>query len=151
MSRDALVVGINDYSYEGLGKLTAPAQDAEAIAKLLEDYGDFKVTRLPAVKDKPNNTIRIGQKTSVMTTQLEEAIVQLFKPKGKMPETALLYFSGHGLRKDRGIQEGFLAASDVNPEQGNWGLSLQWLRRLLQASEVKQQIIILDCCYSGKC
>lgn len=32
MSRDALVVGINTYSYERLTALTAPAEDAEAIA-----------------------------------------------------------------------------------------------------------------------
>ncbi|BAT53429.1 peptidase C14, caspase catalytic subunit p20 [Nostoc sp. NIES-3756] len=152
MSRDALVVGINNY--EKLGKdlinLTAPAKDAEAIAKLLEDYGEFKVKRLPEVKNTENGKIRIGEKTSVKTTQLEEAIIQLFTPKGKPPETALLYFSGHGLRKDRGIQEGYLAASDVKPTEGIWGISLQWLRRLLQESQVRQQIIILDCCYSGE-
>lgn len=151
MIRDALVVGINTYSYERLPRLTAPAIDAEAIAKLLERYGQFNVKRLPSVKDKENNTARVGQKTSVTLTQLEEAIVQLFKPEGKnAPDTALLYFSGHGLRKNRGIQQGFLATSDVNPDLGNWGLSLQWLRQLLQDSEVKQQIIWLDCCYSGE-
>ncbi|PAX45807.1 caspase family protein [Brunnivagina elsteri] len=148
MSRDALVVGINTYSYERLSNLTAPAQDAEAISKFLEEYGEFNVKRLPAVKDKQNNTIRVGQKTQVSLTQLEEAIVQLFKPEGKnIPDTALLYFSGHGLRKSRGgIHQGFLAPSDVNPDLANWGLSLQWLRQLLQESEVKQQIIWLDCC-----
>ncbi|MFS0519599.1 pentapeptide repeat-containing protein [Nostoc sp. UIC 10607] len=151
MIRDALVVGINTYSYERLPSLTAPAIDAEAIAKLLERYGQFNVKRLPSVKDKENNTVRVGQKTSVTLTQLEEAIVQLFKPEGKnAPDTALLYFSGHGLRKSRGIQQGFLATSDANPDLGNWGLSLQWLRQLLQDSEVKQQIIWLDCCYSGE-
>jgi hypothetical protein len=31
MSRDALVVGINSYTYERLSSLTAPAQDAEAV------------------------------------------------------------------------------------------------------------------------
>jgi hypothetical protein len=35
MSRDALVVGINTYSYERLTALTAPAQDAEAICRTL--------------------------------------------------------------------------------------------------------------------
>ncbi len=150
MSRDALVIGINTYSYERLNNLTAPGQDAEAVAKLLENYGDFKVTRLPAVKDKQNNTIRVGQKTKVTLTQLKEAIVRLFKPNGKPPDTALLYFSGHGLREDLGISQGFLASSDANPDMGNWGLSLQWLRRLLQESEVRQQIIILDCCYAGE-
>ncbi|BAZ42706.1 pentapeptide repeat-containing protein [Calothrix sp. NIES-4101] len=151
MSRDALVVGINTYSYERLSNLTAPAQDAEAVAKLLENYGDFNVKRLPAVKDKENSTIRVGQKTQVTLTQLEEAIVQLFKPEGRnIPDTALLYFSGHGLRKNQGIQEGFLATSDTNPDVGNWGLRLKWLRELLQESEVRQQIIWLDCCYSGE-
>jgi uncharacterized protein YjbI with pentapeptide repeats/energy-coupling factor transporter ATP-binding protein EcfA2 len=152
MSRDALVVGINTYSYERLKDLTAPAQDAEAVAKLLENYGEFNVKRLPAVKDKQNNTIRVGQKTGVTLTQLEDAIAQLFKPEGRnIPDTALLYFSGHGLRKSRGgIHQGYLATSDVNPDLGYWGLSLQWLRQLLQESEVKQQIIWLDCCYSGE-
>ncbi|WP_180967085.1 hypothetical protein [Fischerella thermalis] len=32
------------------------------------------VKRLPAVKFKQNNTIRVGQKTGVTLTQLEEAI-----------------------------------------------------------------------------
>ncbi len=148
MSRDALVVGIN--TYDRLKCLNAPAADGEAIAQILQQYGEFRVTRLPAVKDKENETIRIGKQTKVSLTQLERAIVQLFKPDGKPPDTALLYFSGHGLRKNIGIQEGFLATSEVNPDAGNWGLSLQWLRRLLQESEVRQQIVILDCCYSGE-
>ena len=149
MSRDALVVGIN--TYERLKSLEAPSRDAEAMAQLLEKYGEFKVTRLPAVKDKLNNTTRVGQKTKVTLTQLEEAIIQLFKPEGKhIPDTALLYFSGHGLRKNKGIQEGFLATNDVNPEVGNWGVRLKWLRELLQESPVRQQIIWLDCCHSGE-
>ncbi|WP_223270023.1 nSTAND1 domain-containing NTPase [Nostoc sp. 'Peltigera membranacea cyanobiont' 213] len=150
MSRDALVVGINTYSYEGLKPLKAPAQDAEAIAQLLEKYGDFKVTRIPAVKDKENNKIRVGKQTKVAHTDIENAIVQLFKPEGHPPDTALLYFSGHGLRKKAGIEEGYLGTSDVNPQLGCWGLSMQWLRRLLQESPVRQQIVILDCCYGGE-
>jgi Caspase domain len=151
MIRDALVVGINTYQYERLSNLTAPALDAEAVAKLLENYGEFNVKRLPATPDKENNIPRVALGRKVTLTQLEAAIVQLFKPEGRnIPDTALLYFSGHGLRKNQGIQEGFLATSDTNPDEGKWGLPLQWLRRLLQESEVRQQIIWLDCCYSGE-
>ncbi|HAX76296.1 MAG TPA: hypothetical protein DCY88_10755, partial [Cyanobacteria bacterium UBA11372] len=147
MSRDALVVGINTYG--NLQRLDAPAEDAEAIAQLLTDSGEFRVKRIPeAVTD---DTVQVGRKTKVTLTELEEALVQLFLPQGKtIPDTALFYFSGHGLRKNRGIQEGFLATSDVNPDLGNWGLSLQWLRRLLEESPIRQQIIWLDCCYSGE-
>jgi len=147
MSRDALVVGIN--TYERLSSLQSPSEDAEGIAQLLSEHGDFRVKRLPAVKKE--GSIRVGQKTKVTFTQLEKALVELFMPEGdQIPDTALLFFSGHGLRKNLGIQEGYLATSDVNPDQGNWGLSLQWLRRLLQESPVRQQLIWLDCCYSGE-
>jgi hypothetical protein len=151
MDRDALVVGINLYEFEQLSSLKAPAADAEEIAQLLTQTGSFRVRRLPEVKHQETNATRVGRKTRVTLTQLEEALVQLFKPAGNhIPETALFYFSGHGLRKDRGIQEGFLATSDVNPPQNNWGLRLKWLRELLQESPIRQQIVWLDCCYSGE-
>jgi len=151
MSRDSLVVGINTYDYTRLGNLKTPAEDAEAIARILNTYGDFRVRRFPEIIDRETNATRVGRKTKVTLAQLEEALVQLFKPPGEhVPETALFYFSGHGLRKDRGIQEGFLATSDVNPDLNNWGLRLKWLRELLQESPVKQQIVLLDCCYSGE-
>jgi hypothetical protein len=150
MSRDALVVGINTYQFEAWN-LKTPGENAEAIAQILERYGGFRVKRLPEVKDKANNSIRVGQKTKVTSTQLEDELVRLFKPEGEyFPDTALLYFSGHGLRKDRGIRGGnYLVTSDVNPDLNNWGVSLQLLRQLLQESPVRKQIIWLDCCYAG--
>ena len=149
MVKDALVVGINHYKYEGLPNLKAPSRDAEAIAQVLENYGEFQVKRMPeAIKqEKPV----VGKTLEVSLAQLKQALVQLFKPEGKqVPDTALFYFSGHGLRQDLGIQEGFLATSDVYPDLEFHGLSLQWLRRLLQESPVRQQVIWLDCCHSGE-
>jgi len=147
MSRDALVVGINNYQY--LPVLQTAGQDAEAIAHRLQADGDFRVTRLPEVVQDGQS--RVGSKTFVTLAELEAALVRLFKPKGgSVPHTALFYFSGHGLQKDAGIQEGFLATSDVNPSVGIYGLSLFWLRRLLQESPVRQRIILLDCCHSGE-
>lgn len=147
MSRDALVVGINTYQY--LPSLKAPAQDAEAIAQQLHQYGEFRVHRLPEVihEGKP----QVGRKTSVTLRELEAALINLFKPKGSnVPQTAVFYFSGHGIQREAGIQEGYLALSDSNPDQGFYGLSLFWLRRLLQESPVRQRIIWLDCCHSGE-
>lgn len=147
MSRDALVVGIN--AYQNLPSLQAPAQDAESIARCLENFGECRVVRLPEAitHQKPAISLR----GIVTTPMLEEALIKLFKPAGKnIPQTAIFYYSGHGLQRQAGIQEGYLATSDVNPTAGQYGLSLHWLRRLLQESPVRQRVILLDCCNSGE-
>jgi WD40 repeat protein/flagellar biosynthesis GTPase FlhF len=149
MTRDALVVGINNYPE--IGDLPKPAGDAEAIAQLLETYGDFRVVRrLPEAKIGGNPCV--DPDGEVTFKELQEAIANLFNPEGEAPETALLFFAGHGLRESSGgITEGFLASSDSDPSVGFRGLSLQWLRRLLQQKNtVRQQIIWLDCCHSGE-
>ena len=150
MARDALVVGINTYQYSGLPNLNSPALDAEAIAVLLEQYGDFRVTRLPEAIS-PAGQPYVSQGFELGLDNLEKALEKLFMPEGRsIPDTALFYFSGHGLRKKRGVSEGFLASSDCDPQKSFWGLSLRWLRELLEASPIKQQIILLDCCHSGE-
>lgn len=147
MSRDALIVGINTYQY--LAELQAPAHDAESIALCLESFGECRVTRLPEaiIQQKP----AVSQRSVVTTADLEAALIKLFKPAGKtIPQTAIFYYSGHGLQRQAGIQEGYLATSDANPAAGHYGLSLHWLRRLLQESPVQQRVILLDCCNSGE-
>lgn len=147
MSRDALVVGVNTYRY--LPELQAPAHDAEAIAQTLQAHGEFRVHRLPEAIQSGQPCI--GQTTPVTLRSLETALVNLFKPRGSnIPQTALFYFSGHGIQKEAGINEGYLAVTDSQPEVGFYGLSLFWLRRLLQESPVRQRIVILDCCHSGE-
>jgi len=150
MARDALVVGINTYQYSGLPNLNSPALDAEAIAVLLEQYGNFRVTRLPEAIS-PAGQPYVSQGFELGLDNLEKALEKLFMPEGRsIPDTALFYFSGHGLRKKRGVSEGFLASTDCDPQKSFWGLSLRWLRELLEASPIKQQIILLDCCHSGE-
>ncbi|MEO1388219.1 MAG: caspase family protein [Cyanobacteria bacterium J06634_6] len=147
MSRDALIVGINQY--QSLPGLNAPAADAEAVAARLQTQGEFRVQRMPEVIK--NKKATVGYRRGVTSQMLEESLIQLFKPKGKnVPNTALFYFSGHGLQREAGIQEGYLATSDTDPGKGNFGISLNWLRRLLQQSPVRQIIVILDCCHSGE-
>jgi len=156
MRRDALVVGVNQYPClketptSKAKNLTTPAGDAEAIAQLLEHYGDFQVQRLPA--SNRDGKLRVDSEKLPKAADLQEAITELFHPKGlQVPETAILFFAGHGLRRSLdGTTEGYLATSDVNPRKGLWGLSLRWLRQLLQESPVRQQIIWLDCCHSGE-
>ncbi|MEM9264701.1 MAG: pentapeptide repeat-containing protein [Cyanobacteria bacterium P01_F01_bin.13] len=149
MSRDALIVGINSYQY--LQTLKAPATDAEAIAQRLAQDGEFKVWRVPEKIDPTNGNRPVVSATQVVSQlQLEKSLKQLFRPgSSQAPETALFYFSGHGIPDEDGFDQGYLAASDTNPRNLRSGLSLRWLQWLLSESQVKQQIIWLDCCHSG--
>ena len=98
MSRDALIVGINSYLWEGLANLTSPAHDAEAIAQRLSQHGDFYVKRMPEFLDPfEENVRRVAHNQDLTVAQLEAALEQLFYPEGNsIPDTALFYFSGHG-------------------------------------------------------
>lgn len=151
MSRDALIVGINNYQY--FPTLRAPAVDAEAIATCLEQHGNFnKIQRMPELIEQTNGnkTSAISSTQTVSRRHLKKAIKQLFRPGStQAPETALLYFSGHGMQDTEGYNKGYLAASDTNPDDPDSGISLRWLQWLLSESEVKQQIVWLDCCHSG--
>lgn len=145
--RQALVIGINEYP-DG-DSLSTAAQDAEKIAQLLEKYGSFEVHRLP-IYDKRE----VSQDLFVTSPELEAAITQLFQPKsGIIPETALLFFAGHGWRSEKdGQPEGFLVTSDAlfehDSEDGLF--SLKSLHQILKDSPVRQQIVWLDCCHSGE-
>ncbi|MFN6519466.1 MAG: caspase family protein [Nostoc sp. CreGUA01] len=154
-NREALVVGINKYPVfldeKGQSKhLVNPANDAEEIAKILEENGNFKVQRLPEKQDeKSNRGVDPVQKTAQQVTVevLEKAITCLFNDTTL--DTALIFFAGHGLYKKTGeVIESFLATSDANKKE-KWGVSLRWLREILQKSPVRQQIVWLDCCHSG--
>ncbi|MGB3495295.1 MAG: pentapeptide repeat-containing protein [Elainellaceae cyanobacterium] len=150
MSRDALVVGINTYTH--LKSLKAPATDAEEIAKILETDGDFQtVRRLPeAIAQTDSNQPVVGETLEVSQLQLKKALKQLFRPdSSQAPDTALFYFSGHGIPDTEGYDKGYLATSDTHPSILETGVSLRWLQWLLSESPVKQQIIWLDCCHSG--
>ena len=155
MKREALVVGINSYPLLSLAlsrdaNLTTPATDAEAIAQLLEKYGQFHVTRLPEIYLEGER--QVDSQGEVITEQLEAAIANLFTPPDKisLPDTALLFFAGHGQRYQHPgeIFEGYLATSEASPYKH--GLSMRWLQDLLKKSPVRQQIVWLDCCHSGE-
>lgn len=145
MSRDALVIGINKYTDKD--NLNNPANDAEAIAQLLETQGGFTVKRLPCIQVE--GKLCIDDNGAVGFEELKDAIVKLFNQK---TDTALLFFAGHGMRQSFGddIGASYLASSDVNPSFNNWGLSIGILCKLLQRSKIKQQVVWLDCCYSGE-
>ncbi|MEB3311110.1 MAG: pentapeptide repeat-containing protein [Snowella sp.] len=141
----ALIVDIQTY------QVLPPFPDEMAkysqLRQYLSEYGNFKVRSLPHGNRAASPEVNM-ERMPVTQKELENAILHLFHPHGdRVPQTALLYFTGHALRKNQGIVEEFLATSDVNPAQGSWGISLQWLQAIIQSSPIPQILIWVDYCY----
>ena len=153
-NRKALVIGINRYPELNDGHLKVSADDAEAIAQLLGTYGHFHpIYRFPEgfLQDRGDLYPCVAPThdlNNFTTEDLKTAIEKLFKPQTDIPHTALLFFAGHGLFNDNGKL--VLATSEAGYPNQEWGISLEWLCGLLKDSPVKQQIVWLDCCYSGE-
>jgi WD40 repeat protein/energy-coupling factor transporter ATP-binding protein EcfA2 len=141
MPRHALVVGIGQ-NLPPLGNLSKAVGDAEAIATVLETYGDYRVQRL------------IG---NVNQRQLIDGL-KLFLERVKDGGQGFLYYTGHGLpiSDEVGKPKPWLIPSDCVVlvqdgkaiEQSN-GLSFAGFSTLVQEAKAGELVILLDCCHSG--
>ncbi|MGJ3253353.1 MAG: caspase family protein, partial [Elainellaceae cyanobacterium] len=158
MVRYALIIGITNYSSPYLPPLSKAAKDAEAIAHLLERYGDFQqVVRVPSAWSKTQQRERVSTKQLLSGAELGREL-QTFLLERAANQDALIYFSGHGLTvtDSLGQREGYLAASDCQIEGTNgkvtaqqYGISLDSLNRLIQRSTLSSLFVLLDSCHSG--
>lgn len=129
--RKALVIGIGNI--EDM-KLEGAINDANAIATTIATNGDgspnFHVKLITDIKNKVNKS------------DLKGLIKDLFEGEH---ETALFYFSGHGLLNNLG---GCIVTSDC--KNNDEGILMDEILILANNSKIKNKIIILDCCNSGK-
>jgi len=125
--RKALIVGINNYPK---APLCGCVNDASAFSAIIETNGD----------GSPNFDVRLV--TDVPTkSELKGLIIELFSGDC---ETALLYFSGHGLLDDIG---GYIVTPDYKPNDE--GVSMDEILNIANDSKAQNRVIILDCCHSG--
>lgn len=156
MARYALVVGIPQYC-SPLNNLDKTTGDAEAVARLLEEYGDFtEVIRFPSRRNRETQQREMSVKP-VMGSELGGAIQTLLLKQAPRSD-ALIYFTGHGITVsgNLGQSRGYLATSDCAIEtQGDQiinqkhGIPLDELNDLIGQSELSSLIVLFDCCHSG--
>ncbi len=131
--RLALVVANSRYTDPTLAQLRAPAQDAAAMASVLADpaVGGFTVTR---VMDRPAHEIKeeINEFLAERTTR--NVVVVYLSCHGVLDARGRLYFATGNTIKNR------LAATAVESA---------WLLDQLEECSARQQVVILDCCFSG--
>jgi caspase domain-containing protein len=131
--RKALIIANDEYEHEGLGRLLAPAADAQALAAVLGDaqVGDFDVQ---VVRNEPAHVIQ---------AEVEE----LFS-EARPDDILLLHFSCHGLKNESG--ELFFAAANTRLNRlASTAVSADFVQRCMRASRCRSVVLLLDCCYGG--
>jgi adenine-specific DNA-methyltransferase len=130
----ALIIGVSTYKDQRFAPLTSPAADIERLTKLLK-------------------TPEIGNFTDVKTMEDGEfgdvlfAIADLFADK-KRDDLLLLYFSGHGVKDDRG--ELYLAVKNTRYDRlSATAIDTGFIKDEMETSRSRRQVIVLDSCFSG--
>ena len=125
--KKAMVIGIDNYPE---CPLTGCINDATNIANILAKNED----------GSPNFDVKL--KTDICTkSQLKGLITECFSGDATV---ALFYFSGHGYIDSLG---GYLVTPDFT--NNDYGVSLQEILTIINQSNCKDKIIILDSCHSG--
>ncbi|MEV0288407.1 caspase family protein [Kribbella sp. NPDC050820] len=131
--RKALIVANDVYEHEGLGRLRAPAADAQALGGVLGDPGiggfDVEVVR--------------NESAHVIQGRVEDLFAD-----SRPEDVLLLHFSCHGLKSESG--ELFFAARNTLPNRlGSTAVSADFVQRCLRMSRSRSIVLLLDCCYGG--
>ena len=132
-TRSALIVASDDYEDPGLGRLRAPASDAEALAGVLRDpgIGDFEVRTL---LNAPAHEVNLA--------------VEEFFADRRPDDLLLLHFSGHGLKDEGG--ELYLAAANTRLRTlGATAVAAEFVNRRMSRSRSRRVVLLLDCCFAG--
>ncbi|HAJ59449.1 MAG TPA: sulfatase-modifying factor protein, partial [Cyanobacteria bacterium UBA8543] len=139
MAKIALLIGVSEYE-PGFNSLPAAVKDVEAMHRVLvhPDMGGFAEADITVLKNPQKY-------------EMENAIYELFANR-KKDDLLLLYFSGHGITDQLG--QFYLATRSTRKDQAKQlidvtAVAASLLHQKMSNSRCDQQIVILDCCFSG--
>jgi len=138
--RRALLIGIDSYDDPALGALRFASRDAEYLGEVLGDsrYGGFIV-----------DVVIDGDLTA------RGLVRRLNQWKGSLApdDTALLYYSGHGMRwiDERNRSQVFLAGSDSRKDAPlASAIPLLAMREFLETLPTAKRVLVVDACFTGQ-
>jgi uncharacterized caspase-like protein len=133
VARSALIVATEEYADPKLRGLRAPAEDAEALARVLAnpDVGEFEVNFCINPKEH----------------QLRRTLSAFFADRHP-EDVLLLHFGCHGVKDDDGHL--YFAAADTELDHLDaTAVPAEFVNRRMNDSRSKRIMLFLDCCYSG--
>lgn len=131
--RSALIIANSQYVDTVLRQLVAPAQDAEALAEVLQN---------PAISGFGVQTLLNAPSYKVCET------IEAFFDDRERDHLVLLYFSGHGVTDDDGML--YFATSNTQRNRlRSTAVGAKWVNEIMIQCRSRRQVLLLDCCHSG--
>lgn len=140
MAKVALLVGVSKFKDPTLEPLPKASADVDAVKQVLLDpeMGDFAESNITVLKNPSKQ-------------DLDDEIYELFNDR-KKDDLLLFYFSGHGIIDGSGMFY-FSTTSTLKEKNGSLrpttAVPSVDVHNRMKDSPSKQQVIILDCCFSG--
>lgn len=131
--RRALVVANAHYDDDALERLASPAQDADALGRVLGDPDrcGFEVTTV------------LDSDSGAVVEAVEDFLIEV-----ERGDLVLLYFSCHGLKDEHGRL--YLASRNTRRDRlRSTAVSAAVVNDLLLGSRSRRKVLLLDCCYGG--
>ncbi|MDJ0733305.1 MAG: SUMF1/EgtB/PvdO family nonheme iron enzyme [Nostocaceae cyanobacterium] len=138
MAKLALLIGVSEYQ-PGLNPLPAAVKDVEEMRRVLVNpemggFADEDITVL----------------TNPQPQDIRNAVFDFFDNRQK-DDLLLFYFSGHGIKDERGKL--YLSTRATRKKNGKLvkpsAVAASYLHENINDSLSQRQVIILDCCFSG--
>ncbi|MEV5879686.1 caspase family protein [Streptomyces sp. NPDC052101] len=131
-----MLIGTWRYTDPALTNLPAVAENLTALDRLLRDPG---IWGLP----ETHCTVIANPVTAA------EAMDPIIEAAAQATDTLLVYYAGHGLiaRRDAELH---LSLTGSRPNASHTALPYATIRDELLDTRARRQVVILDCCYSGR-
>lgn len=130
----ALIIGSSEYDDKNLSRLSTPDADVNALTEILRDSEIGNFDEVAFLMNEPASIVR-------------RAISAFFSGRTSN-DLLLLYFTGHGIRDDRG--QLYLAVKDTEHAfLRATSIAASFITEEMDHSRSRRQVLILDCCHSG--
>lgn len=130
--RYALVIGNDHYRSKDISSLSSCRLDALRYASFLESDASWKL---------PKKNIRLLLDANGQS--IKDSLLSILDRMKDSPESIFyFYYSGHGI-------QGGIVPIDYNKDKSETLLSYSWIKDEINRRRIKNQVFIIDACYSG--
>ena len=130
----ALIIAVQDYTYESVKDLHYPIADAMRLKEILQEDYTFDQNNIVILQNPDRQAII--RNSDILTHKLNK------------DSNLLIFFAGHGYW-DKKLEQGFWLPSNArNDERSEW-LANNTISTYLRGIGTKHSLIISDACFSG--